>query len=113
MSQAPRGRIVDVAPIELIAQLERGDRVRLVDVREPLEHRIASVGVAELVPLGELAEALSRFTAEDDIVVMCHHGIRSRMACEYLVTNGYTRVRNLAGGIDRWAVEVDPTIPRY
>ena len=113
MTRPVRRPVVQVAPAELREQLARGDRVRLVDVREPLEHRIASIGGAELVPLGVLADALGRFEAEDDIVVMCHHGIRSRMACEYLVTSGFTRVRNLAGGIDRWAVEVDPTVPRY
>ena len=110
---ASGARVTEVAPLELRAQLERGDRVRLVDVREPLEHRVASVDGAELVPLGELADAVGGFGLEDDIVVMSHHGIRSRMACEYLVNNGFTRVRNLAGGIDRWSREADPSVPRY
>ena len=102
-----------ITPAELSDQLERGDRPRLVDVREPLEHRIASVDGAELVPLGVLPGAIDRFGVDDDIVVLCHHGIRSATACDFLVRNGFTRVRNLSGGIDRWSVDVDPRVPRY
>ena len=104
--------VVHITPAEVRAQLERGALLRLVDVREPLEHRIACVEGAELVPLGSLPEAVDRFHHDDEIVVMCHTGIRSATACEFLLRSGFTRVRNLAGGIDRWAVEVDPRIPR-
>ncbi len=102
-----------VTPTEVRARLERGERVLILDVREPLEHRIAHLDGAELVPLGALPEALDRFDRDDDIVVMCHHGIRSAMACDFLARSGFTRVRNLEGGIDRWSVDVDPSIPRY
>jgi rhodanese-related sulfurtransferase len=105
--------VASVAPAALAEELERGDRLRLVDVREPLEGRIASLAAAELVPLGTLPDAMAAFDRDEDIVVMCHHGIRSQMACEFLVQSGFTRVRNLSGGIDRWALEVDPTVPRY
>jgi rhodanese-related sulfurtransferase len=100
-------------PREIYARLESGASLRLVDVREPLEFRIARVYGAELVPLGTLPGALDRFDREDEIVVMCHHGIRSAMACDLLAQSGFTNVRNLEGGIDRWSLEVDPTIPRY
>ena len=103
----------EVTPTEIRERLERGDRFRLLDVREPLEHRIVRVEAAELIPLGNLPAAIAMLEVEDEVVVMCHHGIRSAMACDFLVRNGFTRVRNLAGGIDRWSVEVDPTIPRY
>jgi adenylyltransferase/sulfurtransferase len=103
----------DVTPHEVRARLERGEQFRLLDVREPLEHRIARVEGAELIPLGSLPEAIATLEREDEVVVMCHHGIRSAMACDFLVRNGFLRVRNLAGGIDRWSVEIDPTVPRY
>lgn len=113
MTQASGARVTTITPGELEIELRRGDRIRLVDVREPVEARIAAVAGAELVPLGTLPDAIGRFAPEDDIVVMCHHGIRSHMACEYLAGIGFTRVRNLSGGIDRWSAEVDPTVPRY
>ena len=113
MTQGFHAAVASVAPAALAEQIERGDRIRLVDVREPLEERIASIAGSELVPLGTLPGAIAGFDREDDIVVMCHHGIRSRMACEFLVQSGFSRVRNLSGGIDRWSLEVDPTVPRY
>jgi adenylyltransferase/sulfurtransferase len=105
--------VESVTPHEIRERLERGERFRLLDVREPLEHRIARVEGAELIPLGSLPSAIATLEPEDEVVVMCHTGIRSAMACDYLIRNGFTRVRNLAGGIDRWSVEVDPTVPRY
>jgi rhodanese-related sulfurtransferase len=102
-----------VTPVWLRTQLEQGTSLRLVDVREPLEFRIARVEGAELVPLGTLLGALERFRHDDEIVVMCHTGIRSATACDLLVRSGFTRVHNLAGGIDRWSAEVDPSVPRY
>lgn len=113
MTEARGRRFDHLTPAEVRSRLEGGERLRLVDVREPLEHRIASVEGAELVPLATLPGALGRFDADEEIVVMCHMGIRSLTACDFLVQSGFTRVRNLAGGIDRWSVEVDPTVPRY
>lgn len=112
MSGAARN-FTEVGPQEVVSMLEHGEGVRLIDVREPLEHRIASVKAAELVPLSDLPGIVDRLDRGEEIVVMCHHGIRSASACAFLVANGFTRVRNLAGGIDRWSVEVDPNVPRY
>ena len=112
MSVARRGYGV-VTPREVHERLARGERLRLVDVRETLEHRIASVSGAELIPLGELPAAFGRLDPAEEIVVMCHHGIRSASACAFLAAAGFTRVSNMAGGIDRWSAEVDPTVPRY
>jgi rhodanese-related sulfurtransferase len=113
VTQAFDASFASIDPSDLAEQLERGDRIRLVDVREHLESRIASVKGSELVPLGTLPDAVGRFGLDEEIVVMCHHGIRSQMACEFLLQSGFTRVRNLSGGIDRWSIEVDPTVPRY
>jgi sulfur-carrier protein adenylyltransferase/sulfurtransferase len=102
----------EITPADLAARLGKGESVTLLDVREEVEWRIAHLPGARLVPLGELATALGSIPAEDDIVVYCHRGIRSRAATELLAANGY-RVSNLAGGIDRWSREVDPSVPRY
>ncbi|HEY0972221.1 MAG TPA: molybdopterin-synthase adenylyltransferase MoeB [Gemmatimonadales bacterium] len=110
---AEESGIPEIDPTELAAWLARDDAPALLDVREPYEHRIARLEGAELVPLGEVPEAAGRLDRERDLVVYCHHGMRSHAAAEYLRTQGFRRVRNLTGGIDRWSREVDPGVPRY
>jgi len=85
----------------------------VIDVREPYEWDFARLGIAKLVPLGVIADQLETLDRRSDIIVYCHHGVRSHMAGEMLLEAGFERVRNLVGGIDRWSREVDPTIPRY
>jgi rhodanese-related sulfurtransferase len=102
-----------ITPTEVAERLERGERVRLIDVREPEEFALARVEGAELLPLSRFEEWAGALKPEDEIVVMCHHGIRSAQVCAYLARQGFTRMINLAGGIDRWSVEVDRDVPRY
>jgi rhodanese-related sulfurtransferase len=110
----PSGRgFGTITPAELSALLETGARLRLLDVRERIEYEIARLEGAELVPLAEVPGALDRYDHDEDLVVMCHHGIRSASVCDFLVRSGFARVRNLSGGIDRWSVDVDPSVPRY
>ncbi|MGI8435745.1 MAG: molybdopterin-synthase adenylyltransferase MoeB [Chthoniobacterales bacterium] len=85
----------------------------LLDVREPHEYEIAHIDGARLLPLSELAARLEEFQREDEIVVHCHSGMRSAQAVQLLQDAGFTRAFNLAGGIDAWSAEVDPTVPRY
>ncbi len=104
-----------ITPLELADRIKRGEKPRLLDVREPDEFAIASLPEATLVPLGDLP---SRFDELDgwrgeDIVVYCHHGIRSAHAIAFLASQGFGRLYNLSGGIDRWSAEVDPKTPRY
>ena len=84
-------------------------------MRELFEAEIASIPEARLIPLGELPERLAELEAWRDraLVVHCHTGGRSRSACERLLSDGFSAVENLAGGIDSWSVEVDPDVPRY
>lgn len=103
-----------VTPEALAASMSAGENVFLLDVREPFEWQVARLPNARLIPLGTLIHATPDDLPRDaDIVVYCHHGQRSDMAAHHLMTNGFTRVRNLVGGIDRWSRTVDPSVRRY
>ena len=102
-----------ITPRELAERAARGERVRLIDVREPEEFELARVEGAELLPLSRFAEWAGALDPEEELVVMCHHGIRSAHVCAALARSGFTKLSNLAGGIDRWSTEVDRGVPRY
>jgi adenylyltransferase/sulfurtransferase len=96
-----------------LKELLAGDRPPVVvDVREPHEYDIANIG-GKLIPLGSLEERMSELPLDREIVVHCHHGGRSTRAIAILKQAGFKKLKNLAGGLDLWAVEVDPTLPRY
>ena len=82
-------------------------------MREPWEHRIAQLPGARLVPMRTVPQAAPSLDREREIVVACHHGMRSHAVAEWLKGQGFRRVWNLAGGIDRWSTEVDASVPRY
>jgi sulfur-carrier protein adenylyltransferase/sulfurtransferase len=103
----------EITPVELAALLERGIPISLLDVREPYEWAVARLPDARLVPLNSLPNAVHSLDRAADIVVYCHHGMRSAAAMDWLRDQGFTRVRNLVGGIDRWSIEVDPSVRRY
>ena len=105
---------MNITSTELKARLDRGDTFRLVDVREPDEWAVAKLPTAELMPLGQFAQlAAVDLSPEEDIVLYCHHGMRSARAQAYLKAQGFTKVANLTGGIDGWATQVDPSMKRY
>ena len=97
----------------LAARLAAGDDLQLVDVREPYEHRIARLEGARLVPLRTLPDSLGTLDPGRETVVLCHHGVRSASAAEFLRGRGFRSVRNLEGGIDAWSAEVDEGVARY
>jgi molybdopterin/thiamine biosynthesis adenylyltransferase/rhodanese-related sulfurtransferase len=103
----------EITPIELAARLERGEAPLLLDVREPHEWAIAQLPEARLVPLNSLPGALDTLDRSREIVVYCHHGLRSAAAVDWLHEQGFARARNLVGGIDRWTRDVDPSMRRY
>ena len=105
--------LAELTPAELAARLARGDDLDLVDVRGAFEWAIARLPGARLVPLNTVPDAVDSFRRDRDIVVYCHHGARSAAALHWLREHGFTRVWNLAGGIDRWSLEVDPAVARY
>jgi len=103
----------DIEPSEVKAKLDRHDNFVLVDVREPHEYQIAKIPGATLIPLGELPKRLSELNPADEIVMHCKMGGRSAKACDLLRQNGYTKVRNMTGGITKWSDTVDPSVPKY
>lgn len=106
---APR----EISPSALAERLARGDRVLVLDVREEWEVRVASLDGARLVPMARIPAERPTLPADREIAVLCHHGTRSAMVAEYLRASGHARAMNVSGGIDRWSVEVDPSVPRY
>lgn len=110
----------EITPAELARRRAAGDAPLLLDVREPYELRAASLG--EGVALAPLS-ALSRYRLEAlpesardrqaELVVFCHHGVRSAQVVAWLRQQGWQNVYNLRGGIDAYAREVDPSIGLY
>jgi rhodanese-related sulfurtransferase len=98
---------------ELKDRLDKGDKVFLLDVREPYEYSLAKIEGSVLVPLGTLPESLNQLDRNADIVAYCHHGMRSADAVGFLLQQGFSKVKNLVGGIDAWSIQVDPSVPRY
>ena len=85
----------------------------LLDVRESWEFDIVHLPRSLLIPLSRLTERLGELDADNPVVVICHHGVRSRTAARLLEQNGFRYVINLKGGIDAWAREINPTMPVY
>ena len=98
---------------ELKDRLDRGDKIFLLDVREPHEFSMAKIEGSVLIPLGTLPASLNQLNSDDEIVALCHKGMRSADAVGFLLQQGFNNVKNLIGGIDAWSVEVDQTVPRY
>ena len=89
----------------------------LLDVREPWEAELARIpaagGPARLIPMGEIVQRLGELDPAQPVVVYCHHGMRSLQVVAFLERQGFESVYNLAGGIDAWSCEADPSVPRY
>jgi rhodanese-related sulfurtransferase len=102
---------------ELSQRMKSGDNIQLLDVREPGELRLASLNDFVNLPLSEFdqwsSEILLRFDPHAETLVMCHHGMRSAQMCQWLISQGFTNVKNITGGIDAYSIIVDPSIPQY
>jgi sulfur-carrier protein adenylyltransferase/sulfurtransferase len=98
---------------ELKAKRDRGERLTLLDVREPNEWAISDLPGSIKIPLGTLPQKFTELPKDGEIVVYCRSGGRSGNAVQFLRHQGFGRVFNLAGGINRWAEVADPSLPRY
>jgi rhodanese-related sulfurtransferase len=104
---------LEITPAEVKQRLDGGEKLILVDVREPWEFDICKIGSARLIPMGTVPANLQALDTDDDIVVYCHHGMRSLDVVVWLRGQGVERAKSLAGGIERWSLEIDPNVPRY
>ncbi|GAB4525615.1 MAG: molybdopterin-synthase adenylyltransferase MoeB [Anaerolineales bacterium] len=103
----------DITPDELAARLGDGNAPLLLDVREPHELEISALEGAVNIPLGQLAARLPELDSAREMVVFCKAGTRSARALELLVSAGFRRVKNLQGGINAWAEDINPDLPIY
>jgi adenylyltransferase/sulfurtransferase len=103
----------DISALDLAKRLKSDAPPFLLDVREPHELAISAIQGAKLIPLGQLASRLSELDTAQEMVVFCKAGTRSARALELLVTAGFRKVKNLQGGINAWAEEVDTSLPIY
>jgi rhodanese-related sulfurtransferase len=107
---------LEIAPKEIQRRLQAGEKLALIDVREPGEFQLARIDGAELIPMRTVPAELSRLDAQADeteLIVFCHHGVRSLNVVNWLRGQGVDACQSMAGGIDRWSLEIDPTVPRY
>ena len=106
--------IPQITAKQLADRLAAGERVYLLDVRQPAEHALAALPASQLVPLNELPARLAEVQVPEGstLVVYCHHGIRSMHGGMFLAQHGFAPL-SLEGGIEAWSCEVDPSVPRY
>jgi sulfur-carrier protein adenylyltransferase/sulfurtransferase len=103
----------EISVLELKQWLDEGKDLTILDVRNPPEWDVCRIDGATLIPLPELQDRLGELNPADTLVVHCHGGVRSARAVNFLRQMGFSRAVNLAGGIDAWSVQVDPSVPRY
>jgi adenylyltransferase/sulfurtransferase len=97
---------------EMKRRMDAGEELYILDVREPFEYEIAQIG-GKLIPQNDIPKRLSEIDRNREVIVHCHHGVRSQRIAEFLQQVGYPRVVNLAGGINAWSEEIDPRVPKY
>jgi rhodanese-related sulfurtransferase len=102
-----------ISAAELRARLESPEKPMVLDIREPDEIAIARFAGAKEIPMNDVPGRLAEIPADAEIVVLCHHGMRSAHVAGFLADRGYAHVANLVGGIDAWSLQVDPSVPRY
>jgi molybdopterin/thiamine biosynthesis adenylyltransferase/rhodanese-related sulfurtransferase len=103
----------EIEPSQVSEELRSGKQIHLIDVREPHELKISNIEGADLIPLGSLAAEMHRLDSAEEIVLFCKSGSRSARALEILAGAGFRKIKNLRGGINAWADQVDPSLPRY
>jgi rhodanese-related sulfurtransferase len=102
-----------ITPTELKTRLDKGDTLVLLDVREQWEFDLAKLSGSTLIPLGTLPQSLAKLNRDAEIIAICHHGMRSADATNFLLQQGFPNVKNLVGGIDAWSAQIDRSVPRY
>jgi rhodanese-related sulfurtransferase len=104
---------IEITPREVQRLQAEGKEFLFVDVREKWEFETTRIEGASLIPLREIPASLAVFERAKEVILFCHHGMRSLDAAAWLREQGIPGARSMAGGIDRWSVEVDPRVTRY
>jgi molybdopterin/thiamine biosynthesis adenylyltransferase/rhodanese-related sulfurtransferase len=104
---------LEISVQQLKAKLDRGEQIELLDVRRPDELAAAKLPYTKWIEMRELDERMHELDKSAEIIVYCHSGVRSLRAAHKLRKAGHSKAKSLAGGIDAWSEEIDPTIPRY
>jgi rhodanese-related sulfurtransferase len=105
---------MEITPEEVRRRLDAGEKLRLIDVREPFEFQQARIEGAELIPMRSVGQSLSSLeNGKNTIVVFCHHGMRSLQVVGWLRQQGLEDCVSMSGGIDQWSLVIDPKVPRY
>jgi len=103
-----------ITAAELSQRLQSGEnRPLLLDVREPNEFSFCHIEGSVNLPMAKVFAEISELNPQQETVVICHHGMRSAQIANFLITNGFSKVSNLSGGVAAWASQVDPSMPTY
>lgn len=105
--------ISEISVTDLSRRIAGPDAPVVLDVREPQEIAVARFPGAVEIPMQSVPSRMGELDRNAEIFVLCHHGMRSAHVADYLAEQGFTRVGNVTGGIDAWALMVDPSVPRY
>jgi len=106
----------EITPQDVHSRQAGGEKLHLIDVREPAEFQLARIEGAELIPMRTVPAQLPKLEGladEGTLVVYCHHGVRSLNVVSWLREQGVEACQSMAGGIDRWSIEIDQAVPRY
>jgi rhodanese-related sulfurtransferase len=107
---------MEITPRVAKLRMDAGEKLRLIDVREPFEFQQARIAGAELIPMGTVPTQLQHLDAvadDETLIVYCHHGVRSLQVVNWLREQGVAACQSMSGGIDQWSREIDPSVPRY
>ena len=104
---------IQISPTALAALRETNDAVKVLDARSREEHEAVAIPGSRLITQDLIQEVFNSWSKTDPVVIYDHHGDRSMDAAAYFIGHGFGETKCLAGGIDAWSVEVDPTVPRY
>lgn len=100
-------QVINVHPLDVQERIKRGERLQVVDVREDSEVAEGKIPGAMHIPLGQIPERISEVDPNREAIMVCRSGGRSAKACEFLIANGYTKVKNMLGGMSAWSWDVE------
>ena len=104
---------ISVAELHNMLHMVDGEKPHMLDVREPWEYEYCRIQDSTLIPMSQVSGRLADLEPEADVVVICHHGVRSFHVASFLEQQGFGRVYNLQGGVEAWARHVDPNMRKY